>query len=207
MRHVAIALIGIGFGAMVQTQTPHRSTAEALSFASAYAGFGLLVAALAVGPLNLLRGRPNPVSTDLRRDIGIWCALFGVAHTVAGLNVHMHGHMVRYFITSGNADLGTKAFIAANWLGLLAVLVLLTLLSISNDFALRALGTRKWKLLQQTTYVAITAIVLHGAVYQILEKRRWLLALILSVLALAVGVFQSAGIRARQSRNSARAER
>ena len=39
------------------------------SMATAYVGLALLGATLALGPLSVLRRRPNPVSTDLRRDV------------------------------------------------------------------------------------------------------------------------------------------
>ena len=164
--------------------------------ATAYAGMVLLTAALAVGPINLIRRRPNPVSTDLRRDIGIWAAIYGIAHTIAGLNVHMQGHMLRYFAMS-NPDRGSKAFIAANWLGLLATLLLLVLLSLSNDISLRRLGTQRWKLIQQATYIVVCAVVLHGAAYQIIEKRKWIAATVFSALAVIALILQSAGVRAR----------
>src|SRR5205809_7932830 len=50
------------------------------SIATAYAGLALLGATLLIGPWNILHARPNPVSTDLRRDIGIWAALLSGAH-------------------------------------------------------------------------------------------------------------------------------
>jgi sulfoxide reductase heme-binding subunit YedZ len=184
----------------VATQTNHRSTAEALSFTTAYAGLGLLAAALVIGPLNLLLGRPNPTSTDLRRDVGIWAGVYGIAHTIAGLQVHMHGDLVRYFMVAPGADLGTKAFIVANWLGLVSVLFLGILVSISNDVSLRRLGLLKWKLLQRSAYVVIVVVILHGAIYQVLEKRRWPLALMFSLLAIAVAIFQWAGARAETAK-------
>jgi sulfoxide reductase heme-binding subunit YedZ len=194
------ALAGI-FGAIAGALAQHRSTMEAVSFATAYAGLACLTAALAVGPLNVIRHRPNPVSTDLRRDIGIWAALFGIAHTIAGLNVHMHGHMSRYFIPwAPNLNAGTKAFIAANWLGLSAAVLLLVLVSISNDFALRTLGVRRWKLIQQSTYVVVIAVIAHGAGYQIIEKRKWMLATVFSLLGLCALVLQSAGVRSMMRR-------
>lgn len=184
------------FGAIAGAQAQHRSSTEAISFATAYAGLACLAAALAVGPLNVIRGRPNPVSTDLRRDIGIWAAIFGIAHTVAGLNVHMDGHMSRYFIPwTQSLDAGTKTFIVANWLGLAAAVLLLVLVSISNDLALRTLGTRKWKLVQQSTYIVVIAVVAHGAAYQVIEKRKWLPAAVFSLLGLSALILQSAGVR------------
>jgi len=159
----------------------------------------LLVAALAIGPLNLLRRRPNPTSADLRRDIGIWAGVFGIVHTIAGLQVHMHGELLRYFVIgSGGRNFDTLSFVAANWLGLLSVLLLGVLVSISSDAALRFLGKDKWKLVQRSAYVVIVAVIVHGALYQILEKRRWLPALIFSLLAVVVAVFQWAGVRVRR---------
>jgi sulfoxide reductase heme-binding subunit YedZ len=172
-----------------------------LSFATAYAGLALLVAALAIGPLNLLRRRPNPTSTDLRRDIGIWAGVFGIVHTIAGLQVHMHGELLRYFLIGSAArNFDTLGFVTANWLGLLSVLLLGVLVSISSDAALRVLGKEKWKFVQRSAYLVIVAVVVHGALYQILEKRRWFPALIFSLLAIVVAVFQWAGANAHRKR-------
>jgi methionine sulfoxide reductase heme-binding subunit len=201
LRHVTIAISGALVGWLIGAQAHHRSTAEALSFSTAYAGLMLLVAGLAVGPINLLRRRPNPVSTDLRRDIGIWAGIYGIAHTVAGLQVHMGGHMLRYFVAApGFVPAGTKAFIAANWLGLVGALLFLVLVTISNDVALRMLGTARWKLLQRSTYVVIAVVVAHGAVYQLLEKRVRILVIVFAVLAIVVVSLQTAGIRTMASR-------
>ncbi|MFN2602138.1 MAG: ferric reductase-like transmembrane domain-containing protein [Gemmatimonadaceae bacterium] len=199
-RHVAIAVIGICFGALATKLTNHRSTAEAISLATAYAGLGLVVTALVIGPLNLLRRRPNPTSTDLRRDVGIWAGLFGITHTVAGFQVHMHGVLRRYLtVTAGGV--GARMFVAANFLGVIAVILLIVLVSISNDIALRRFGAARWKALQRVTYVVIVAIVLHGAMYQIIEKRSWPLALIFSLLVVAAAAMQWAGARARKMRS------
>jgi sulfoxide reductase heme-binding subunit YedZ len=113
--------------------------------------------------------------------------------------------MGRYFVnTSGTLDAGTKAFITANWFGLAAALLLVVLLSISNDIALRTLGTRRWKLIQQSTYVVAITVVIHGGIYQILEKRKWLLALVFALLAVISLMFQSLGMRVRRRRLKAR---
>jgi len=170
-----------------------------VSFATAYAGLGLVVAALVIGPLNLLRRRPNPTSTDLRRDVGIWAGLFGIAHTVAGFQVHMHGELQRYFSVTSDG-IGARLFVAANFLGLIAVILLIVLISISNDVALRRFGAARWKALQRVTYIVIVAVVLHGAMYQIIEKRRWPLAMIFSLLIVAAATMQWAGTRARKIR-------
>jgi sulfoxide reductase heme-binding subunit YedZ len=38
----------------------------------------LTAAALSIGPWNVLRGRTNPVSFDLRRDLGIWAGIMAL---------------------------------------------------------------------------------------------------------------------------------
>src|SRR5215470_10507474 len=69
-----------------------------LSMATAYTSALLLGVTLVLGVLKVLRGETSPVSTDWRRDVGIWAALFGLAHLVIGLQVHAPGRMLTYFV-------------------------------------------------------------------------------------------------------------
>jgi sulfoxide reductase heme-binding subunit YedZ len=165
--------------------------------ATAYAALGLLAATLAVGPLRVLRARPNPVSTDLRRDLGIWCALVGLAHTIVGSQVHLRGRWWAYFVFPADqphrVPVRYDAFGATNYAGLAAALVLLVLLAISNDAALRRLGTRRWKRVQRWTYAVAALVALHGAIYQTLEKRALLGVIALVLVAAAVAAIQLAG--------------
>ena len=55
--------------------------------------------------------------------------------------------------------------------GLLAALLFLSLLAISNDLSLRRLGTRTWKSLQRWTYMAVALTLIHAVAYQLVEKR------------------------------------
>ena len=48
-----------------------------LSMGTAYTGAMLLGVTLVLGAIKVLRGEISPVSTDWRRDVGIWAALFG----------------------------------------------------------------------------------------------------------------------------------
>ena len=184
--------------------TAHRSLAEGLSFATAYAGLVLLAVALAIGPVNVLQRKPNPVSTDLRRDVGIWAALCGIAHTIAGLRVHMHGEFARYFTPAPGAhvDGGAKAFFTANYFGMAAAILLFLLLLLSNDVALRKLGVPLWKLLQRSTYVVLALVVFHAALYEKLEKRTSLLVIVSVVTVLGVLVLQLKGARGRPESRS-----
>src|SRR5262249_34897251 len=141
-----------------------------------YVGVIFLAAALIIGPLNTLRGVSNPQSSYLRRDIGIIAGIFAIAHTVVGLQVHMAGDFVQYFVHrkpgGGIGAVRTDAFGIANHLGLIAVLIIVVLLSISNNVSLRMFGPRRWKAIQRSNYVGAGLVAFHGLVYQAIEHRR-----------------------------------
>jgi sulfoxide reductase heme-binding subunit YedZ len=150
------------------------SLAYRLSLATAFTGLVLFGLSLVIGPLGLLwRGRPLPVSTDLRRDVGILAGVFGLAHAAVGLLVYTD---VRLYFLYPIADwprtgfpLRLDDFGTANWMGLGAALVLGLLLVTSGDWALRRYGARRWKRLQQLAYWAFTLIVVHAILYQRLD--------------------------------------
>lgn len=176
LRHLWLALLSAGL-VMLVARLSHSPQGPLFpwSMGTAYASLALLAASLAIGPANVLRRRPNPVSSDLRRDIGIWAALLGIAHTVLGLQVHMGGRLWLYFMPppaeAGRLPIRTDLFGLANYTGLGAALLLAGLLTISNDFALRRLGIKRWKGLQRGTYFVLVLTIAHGAVYQLLERR------------------------------------
>jgi methionine sulfoxide reductase heme-binding subunit len=176
------------------------------SLATGYVGMALLTATLMSGAWNVLRRRRNPVSTDLRRDIGIWCGLVSLAHVVIGLQVHMNSMLLYFFRETGTenkllprADL----FGFANYAGLIAVFLTLLLLSLSNDVSLRRLGSRRWKLLQRSNYALIVLVVIHSLGYQIIEKRQLGYLLFFWLMAGAMLVLQLLGFR-RRRRNETR---
>jgi sulfoxide reductase heme-binding subunit YedZ len=147
--------------------------AQRLSIATAYLALAFLATTLVLGPLNYRRGRANPVSTSLRRDIGIWAAAGGILHTLIGLQVHMGGDFIRYFVPdAGPRGLSRSiiAFLAANYIGLLATVILALLLAISNDLALRTLGTARWKRMQRLNYLLFALVVVHGALYLAVDR-------------------------------------
>lgn len=180
-----------------------KDTLFQLSIASAYVGIALLIASLLIGPWNVLRGRPNPVSTDVRRDLGIWAGLLSLTHAVVGLQVHMGGQWWLYFFSSPASarlfSLRSDAFGLANFTGLGAVLVLILLLGLSNNCSLRTLGVRRWKALQRWNYAGFVLVAAHGVVYQLLEKRNALFIGLLGGMVLGVVAMQLAGFRRRLS--------
>ncbi|HKS05496.1 MAG TPA: hypothetical protein VJR92_04210 [Gemmatimonadaceae bacterium] len=174
-RHVAIAALSAGCIAIVGEIDGAERLVQRVSMGTAYTGLGLIALSLVIGPANVLRAKPNPVSADVRRDVGIWAAIVSCAHVVFGLQVHIPGRPWEFFVWGRDQlraiPLRYDAFGGANYLGLGAALVLLLLLALSNDASLRRFGTAKWKQLQRWNYVAFGAIAVHGVVYQVLEKR------------------------------------
>ena len=138
--HLPLAIISAAcflliFALVKTTYLPFR-----LSMGTAYTAAMLLGVTLVLGVLKVLRGETSPVSTDWRRDVGIWAALFGLAHVVIGLQVHAPGRMSTYFVypaeESHSFPLRFDTIGWANHLGLLAGLLLVFLLVLSNDWSL-----------------------------------------------------------------------
>jgi sulfoxide reductase heme-binding subunit YedZ len=180
-----------------------------LSMATAYTGVLLLAVTLLLGVLKVLRGEISPVSTDWRRDVGIWAAMFGLAHLVIGLQVHAPGRMRTYFVypaeQAGWFPLRLDSFGWANHLGLLAGLLLVLLLLLSNDWSLTRLGARRWKGLQRWNYAVFGLVLAHGVLYQVLEKRIAGWVITFAVLSVLVIVLQVAGFRRRRTQKQASA--
>jgi DMSO/TMAO reductase YedYZ heme-binding membrane subunit len=171
------------------------------SMATAYAGMALLGFTLLVGAVHVLRSRPNPVSSDLTRDAGIFAALVGFAHVGVGLFVHM-GSPWLYFVFPANEThlipLRYDVFGLTNWLGLAVTLILVVLFATSNDLSLRTLGTGRWKNLQRMNYFLFGGVALHGIAYQILEKRNVPLIGLLAIMIVIVVITQLAGFVKRR---------
>ena len=200
--HLVFGTISVILTAAILAVLPPQTTAWRLSVATAYSGLALLAATLLTGPANVLRARPNPVSTDLRRDLGIWAGIVGLAHVIFGLQVHLEGKFWRYFLErlggSGVWFPRIDLFGFANYTGLLATFIILLLLGLSNDWTLRALGRHRWKALQRTNYGLAAVVAAHAIAYQISERRAgFYLTTLGAVLALVI-VVQLAGFQRRR---------
>src|SRR5207237_8232384 len=137
----------------------------------AYPALFLTAAATTVGPWNVVRGRTNPLSFDLRRDLGIWAGIMALLHTGIGLNVHLRGRPWLYFVDQSHR-VRHDLFGIGNDSGLLAALLFLMLLAISNDLSLRRLGARTWKSMQSWTYAAVALTLMHAVAYQSIHERQ-----------------------------------
>lgn len=200
-RHLALALTTFACTALFwRLFSIRRDLISHISIATAYPALFLTGVAVFLGPWNVLRGRANPVSFDLRRDVGIWAGIMALLHTGVGLNVHLRGRMWLYFVDPQHR-LRHDWFGWGNDTGVAAALLFLLLLAISNDLSLRRLGTRRWKAVQRWTYAAVILTILHAIAYQHVEERRAAYEVLLGVIIAAIAAFQLAGwVNSRNTR-------
>ncbi|MEP6704344.1 MAG: ferric reductase-like transmembrane domain-containing protein [Acidobacteriota bacterium] len=163
------------------------------SLTMGYIALALLAVTLSLGVWNVMRRRRNPVSADLRRDLGIWCAFLSLAHVVLGLNVHMKSWTLYFVQEAGwpRADL----FGGANYVGALATFLVVILLGTSNDYSIRRLGKMRWKTVQRFNYLFFALVMLHSLFYVAVEKRFMPYALVLVLISAYVLAVQFAGFR------------
>jgi sulfoxide reductase heme-binding subunit YedZ len=193
LRFVGLLATAVGLSILIFPVIRGLSTLQRISIATAYAGLFFLAVALMIGPLNVLRASSNPLSTYLRRDIGIVAAILALVHTILGLQVHFGGDFLQYFLRrTSTGDVGgirLDAFGYANHFGLLATLIILMLVAISNNLSLRNLGPATWKAMQRWLYVGAVLVIVHALLYQALEGReRAFVACILIVAAATMGL-------------------
>ena len=153
----------------------YKDIVTRLSFATAYPAIILLSVTLLTGPMNVLLRRRNPVSSDLRRDVGIWAGFISILHAIVGQCVHLRGRPWLYYVygpQEKHVGLRHDIFGFSNYTGLLATLVVIALFATSNDLSLRALGTPRWKGLQRWNYAAFGLAALHTFGYQATEKQK-----------------------------------
>jgi sulfoxide reductase heme-binding subunit YedZ len=183
---------------------PYPDVLSRASFATAYPALVLLGATLVIGPLNLVRHRPSPVSIDLRRDLGIWAGILSIVHTAIGQCVHLRGRPWLYYVygpTERHHRLAVRhdLFGFANYSGAFATLIVVALLATSNDFSLRALGTRQWKQFQRWNYGAAALVALHAFAYQGIETQRLhFVAVVIACVAMTLAM-QCAGFLMRRT--------
>lgn len=175
-----------------------RALMARFTTATGYVATGLLALTLVIGPANLVLRRRNPVSSYLRRDVGAWTAIVSVVHVIAGLQVHgppapIGERISMYFFAPDGTPL-LNAFGLGNWTGLAATVIVVGLLAISSDFALRTLKAGRWKWLQRFNYALFGLVVAHAIYYGALLRVTSFSTLVLGVSVSAVLFAQAVGI-------------
>lgn len=172
---------------------------DRVSLLTAWLCFLLLITTLAIGPWQALKtGRPL-LNNLLRRDLGIWAAITGLAHLcLATAEVMQPAYFSTYITGPPEAPMpgwagwiGTASIVA----GYLAGLIFILLLGLSNNLSLRRLGNARWKKLQRIATTALALAATHGIVFQVIEGRTgaWLVGLV----AISLAIF---GLRRRARR-------
>jgi DMSO/TMAO reductase YedYZ heme-binding membrane subunit len=197
-RQLLLAVLTLGVTAAAWFAGLPGGAVDRASLATAWICALLFVMALSVGPARATRGEQPPLNILTRRDLGIWVGLSGLLHFVFGNVESMNGIYVGS-VTSADLPFGPKARMAMfNWgaiTGTILAVVLLALLALSNNASLRRLGPRRWKRWQRLSYFGFALTILHGLLFQLLERRSWVWIALLLAMAAGVLLFQLTGRR------------
>ena len=209
MKHVLIdagILLAAWIGVVVVVASPDDRAIATITDVTGYASLALILLTLAIGPWRLMRGQPNPVSTDLRRDVGIAAGVLGIVHVVCSLWVHLTGvypslprRVIEYFFSTGDLK-----FSVANVLGGVGLVILVVLTIISSDWSLRRLGRARWKLRQRTNYGLVVLVLAHTALFWSVLDRSRRIILVTVAAAGVVLALQLRGIGLYRARRAAR---
>jgi sulfoxide reductase heme-binding subunit YedZ len=205
LHHLPLLVLSTAGVLLFYVLRPIRDVITRLSFATAYPAVILIAATLLIGPWKLLRGKRLPVSDDWRRDAGIWAGILSLIHTVVGQDVHLRGRPWLYYIYAPREvhvfPLRHDLFGFSNYTGLCSALLVLLLLATSNDYALRVLGTPRWKQLQRWNYLAFGLGEAHALGYQAIEKQKLpFVAIVLASILITV-VLQTIGYARRRGKS------
>ena len=200
--HLPVLVLSFVSVAALYSTRPYPDVISRASFATAYPALALLAATLLVGPWKVLRRTANPVSSDLRRDIGIWAGILGVVHAGVGQCVHLRGRPWLYYVYGpGEHHHGMRhdLFGLANYTGAVGTLLLIALLATSNDLSLRRFGALKWKQLQRWNYAVFALVAVHSFAFQGVETQKIQWVITVAACVGSAAVLQIAGIVRRLS--------
>ncbi len=191
LHHLVLACLTVVSLSAAIVYGPAAQALDRFSIVSAYVCFALFAGALLLGPLRAIRGGRPSTNDYLRRDIGVWAALIGIAHLVIATGLSMDASYLDAYVNgtskAPSEGVRTQLFAWGSILGFVVGLVFLMLLALSSNQAIRLLGPRLWKKLQRTSYLAFALSAIHGFAFQILESREWILiAVILLTVALVI---------------------
>ena len=204
--HLVLLVLSVSVIAALYFTRPYKDGVTRASFATAYPALALLCATLLIGPWAIVRKRKNPLSSDLRRDIGIWAGILGILHSAVGQCVHLRGRPWLYYVYAAKEHhdfpLRHDLFGLANYTGAVSALLLIMLLATSNDYSLRALGTPQWKQLQRWNYAVFALAAVHSFAYQGVEKQHLSFVVTVAVCTAITLALQVAGFAKRRSQTN-----
>ena len=198
--HLPLVLLSAASVWLLYATRSYPDVITRLSFATAWPGLVLLAVTLVIGPWRTLRGKAPILSQDLRRDIGIWGGTLGVLHAGVGQFEHLRGRPWLYYVYEKTEEhlvpLRHDMFGFSNFTGLFAALILLALLTTSNDASLRKLGGTGWKSLQRWNYACFGLTALHTFGYLMgIQSLKWGSIATASVCVILAATLQYQGWR------------
>lgn len=173
-----------------------RGKRDSITFIAQSTGYISLVIigiSLIIGPINLMLKNKNPISTYLRRDIGITGGLLALIHSVTGLFVHLRGKMWLYFLTESR-HFRHDNFGFGNYTGVLAALFVFLLIITSNDYLLKKMNPRKWKNIQRLSYLMMILVAAHCYFYRIGRENLSIFFWFYIPLFMIILIFQLTGV-------------
>ncbi len=169
LNHLAFLLLTALGCWLTHLIAPDYRPTQVLTLGLGYVSLVLLALTLAIGPIMLWRRRRNPVNIVLRRDAGIWAGITGALHVVYALRFFTLDNLWAFFLQRDAAGYSPRLNLygISNDVGLLATLLLLLLLALSNDLSLRRLRGKVWKNVQRFNYALIVLVIAHALGYQV----------------------------------------
>ena len=136
----------------------------------------------------------------------MWAAIVSVVHVIAGFFVHgppapLSVRIIYYFFAPDGSPL-TNTFGWGNWTGLAATVIVVGLVAISSNFALRKLKARRWKNLQRLNYALFALVIAHAIFYGALRRVTSISTFLLGLIVIMVFIGQVLGIWLWRQRHS-----
>jgi len=165
---IALALLsGVGFCLLILpafTNQLGANPVERLLHVSGEIAIWTLGAVLSLTPLRVLFPRSAIVNAlnRHRRYIGVSACIYGL--------IHFSCHLLYQGDLEDVLQSFTKPFI---WFGLAGLSILVLLASTSNNWAVKKLGGKRWKLIHRLAYLAAVLVIYHQS---IAGKGHWYVA-------------------------------
>ena len=225
VRHLAVGVLAYVLGFVFWRSRMEWDPEMRLWKAVGDASFMLLALALTSGPLAVLFPVSKPLLT-WRRSFGIWFALTGLLHAYLVWDGWARWSLRRLFgfeelplDTGPTLVLTDPGFGLSNLIGLVALFWGLVIAAVSSDVAMRALGARGWKYVQQFAYVSFYLVGLHAAYFMFLHYelslttlvfrknltppnwfRGWFITVIVTIMLLQLAGFVKTVVQRRAAR-------
>jgi sulfoxide reductase heme-binding subunit YedZ len=196
-RHLGLAAAIALLAGLAAAAGEPADALDRVSLLTAWLCLALFAAALLIGPIHALRTGRVLTNHLLRRDLGIWCALTGLAHLGISFAISMTPAYMQIYVygaTSWPEPVLRRSLYSWAVIGSLVIAaVFAVLLLLSSNWSLRLMGAKWWKRLQRLSYLAFALTVAHSVAFQLIESRTLLLVIALALLTTAVVAAQLAG--------------